>query len=131
MKKDRSVYKINSHPKFRTYGVNTSSTFTNNTSTGTLGFKQVEGDSMYTDYITRPEFEQHQRHMDSRFDAIDEKLDLTKESISSEIKNAISELKVEINKDKVTESKFRIGIAIPSIISVVSIIVTVLIAFFS
>ncbi|MGW7888591.1 hypothetical protein [Staphylococcus xylosus] len=89
------------------------------------------GDIMNNDYISRPEFELHQRHMDSRFDAIDEKLDLTKESISSEIKNAISELKVEINKDKVTESKFRTGIAIPSIISVVSIIVTVLIAFFS
>lgn len=126
-----NVYEINRHPKYKKYGGDSSRTYTSNKSTGTLGFQEVEVGNMSMDYITRPEFEQHQKNMDSRFDAIDDKLDLTKEAISSEIKNAISELKVEINKDKVTESKFKIGIAIPSIISVVSIIVTILIAIFS
>lgn len=77
---------------------------------------------MSTDYITRPEFEEHKKHMDSRFDGIDQKINSTKEVISKDIKNAVSELKIEINDKKVTSKRFWIGISVPAIISIVGVV---------
>lgn len=125
MKKSENVYKINSHPKFRTYGINTSSTFKSNNSTGTLGFKEVEVDSMNTDYITRPEFEQHQKHMDTRFDALEDKIELNNQILSKDIKEAVSKLKEEINDKKLTTNRFWLGISIPAIISIIGIIISI------
>ncbi|MEB8093519.1 hypothetical protein [Mammaliicoccus lentus] len=46
------------------------------------------------------------------------------------IKNAVSELKNEINDKKVTSKRFWIGISVPAILSLLSLIVTVLVAIF-
>lgn len=84
MKKNKNIYKINSHPKFRTYGINISSTFTSNKSTGTLGFKEVEVSNMSIEYITRPEFEQHEKNMNNRFDSLDNSNSSIEESVKEE-----------------------------------------------
>lgn len=88
----------------------------------------VGSDYMNTDYITRPEFQEHQKHLDTRFDGIDAKIALTKDVLSGDIKNAISELKDEINDKKVTSVKFWIGISVPAILSIISIIATFIVA---
>lgn len=88
----------------------------------------VGSDYMNTDYITRPEFQEHQKHLDTRFDGIDAKITLTKDVLSGDIKNAISELKDEINNKKVTSVKFWIGISVPAILSIISIIATFIVA---
>lgn len=122
MKKSDNIYVINNHPKYKQYGYNSTRMYTLNKQTGTLGFQEVEVDSMSTDYITRPEFEEHKKHMDTRFDGIDQKIDSTKEVISKDIKNAVSELKIEINDKKVTSKRFWIGISVPAIISIVGVV---------
>lgn len=73
---------------------------------------------MNNDYVTRPEFKLHQKHMDT-------KLNMLEKSLKSEIKTAISELKNEINDNKVTTTRFWIGISIPAIIGIVSLVVSI------
>nr|WP_263313919.1 hypothetical protein [Mammaliicoccus sp. Marseille-Q6498] len=85
---------------------------------------------MNNDYITRPEFNQLESRMNDRFNHLEDKITLTKELLTNEIKTAVIELKNEINEGKVTESRFKKGIAIPSILSVFSIIVSILLAIF-
>ena len=123
MTKSNNLYKINSHPKYRSYGGGNTRTYTSNKSTGTLGFQEVEVGNMSTDYITRPEFEQHQKHMDTRFDAIEDKVDLNKQILSKEIKEAVSSLKEEINNKKITTNRFWIGISVPTIMSIIGILI--------
>lgn len=72
---------------------------------------------MNSEYITRSEFQQHVINMNNRFDEINDKISLTKDVLSGEIKNAVSELKNEINDNKVTSKRFMIGISIPAILS--------------
>lgn len=83
------------------------------------------GDVMSNDYITRPEFELHQKHMDTRFDAIEDKMNLNKEILSKEIKEAVSIVKEEINDKKITTNRFLIGISIPAIISIIGILISI------
>lgn len=83
---------------------------------------------MNSEYITRPEFQQHEINMNNRFDAINDKISLTKDVLSGDIKNAVSELKNEINDNKVTSKRFWIGISIPTILSLLSMIITILVA---
>ncbi|CAG7913345.1 hypothetical protein SSCS72_01141 [Mammaliicoccus sciuri] len=83
---------------------------------------------MNSEYITRREFQQHEINMNNRFDAINDKISLTKNVLSGEIKNAVSELKNEINDNKVTSKRFWIGISIPTILSFLSMIITILVA---
>ncbi|WP_197272601.1 hypothetical protein [Staphylococcus sp. EGD-HP3] len=83
------------------------------------------GDIMNNDYISRPEFELHQKHMDTRFDAIEDKMNLNNEILSKEIKEAVSSLKEEINDKKITTNRFWIGISIPALISVIGIIISI------
>lgn len=124
MKKNENVHKINSHPKFRTYGINTSRTFTSNKSTGTLGFKEVEVSNMSMDYITRPEFEQHELNMNNRFDSLDKSNSDIEENVKEgkkELKEAIrtnksevlelvdTKIEASINKMKETQTKWFIG----------------------
>ncbi|WP_432756024.1 hypothetical protein WKW44_07045 [Staphylococcus saprophyticus] len=78
------------------------------------------------DYITRPEFEQHQKHMDTRFDAIEAKINLNNQILSKDIKEAVSSLKEEINDKKITTNRFWIGISIPAIISIIGILISIL-----
>ncbi|MFQ3801662.1 hypothetical protein [Staphylococcus xylosus] len=84
------------------------------------------GDFMSMDYITRPEFEQHQKHMDTRFDAIEAKINLNNQILSKDIKEAVSSLKEEINDKKITTNRFWIGISIPAIISIIGILISIL-----
>lgn len=77
---------------------------------------------MNSEYITRREFQQHEINMNNRFDAINDKISLTKDVLSGEIKNAVSQLKNEINENKVTSKRFWIGISIPAILSLLSMI---------
>ncbi|QHW38355.1 hypothetical protein GZH82_04375 [Staphylococcus ursi] len=63
---------------------------------------------MSLDYITRPECEQHQKHMDSRFDNVELRID-----------NAVKNLKEEINLEKVTSKRFWIGISVVLLICIV------------
>ncbi|MDK9870693.1 MAG: hypothetical protein L0L09_13860 [Staphylococcus equorum] len=104
------VYEINNHPNYKKYGGDSTRSYTSNQSTGTLGFQEVEVGNMSMDYITRPEFEQHQKHMDSRFDNVELK-----------INKAVTDLKEEISKEKVTTKRFWIGISVPAIISIVGV----------
>ncbi|UXV31231.1 hypothetical protein PYH58_09220 [Mammaliicoccus sciuri] len=83
---------------------------------------------MNSEYITRREFQQHEINMNNRFDAINDKISLTKDVLSGEIKNAVSEIKNEINENKVTSKRFWIGISIPIILSLLSMIITILVA---
>ncbi|MEB7067098.1 hypothetical protein NEM27_10455 [Mammaliicoccus sciuri] len=66
--------------------------------------------------------------MNNRFDEINDKISLTKDVLSGEIKNAVSELKNEISDNKVTSKRFMKGIIIPTILSILSLIVTILVA---
>lgn len=45
---------------------------------------------MNSEYITRREFQQHVINMNNRFDEINDKISLTKNVLSGEIKNAVS-----------------------------------------
>ncbi len=83
---------------------------------------------MNSEYITRTEFQQHVINMNNRFDEINDKISLTKDVLSGEIKNAVSELKNEISDNKVASKRFWIGISIPTILSLLSIIITILVA---
>ncbi|UXU84829.1 hypothetical protein MUA77_05415 [Mammaliicoccus sciuri] len=83
---------------------------------------------MNSEYITRSEFQQHEINMNNRFDAINDKISLTKDVLSEDIKNAVSELKNEISNHKVTSKRFWIGISIPTILSLLSMIITILVA---
>ncbi|MCJ1784476.1 hypothetical protein [Mammaliicoccus sciuri] len=60
---------------------------------------------MNSEYITRAEFQQHVINMNNRFDEINDKISLTKDVLSGEIKNAVSELKNEINDHKVISKR--------------------------
>ncbi len=77
------------------------------------------GDIMNNNYVTQEQFSEHKAHMDTRFD-----------TVQLQIKNAVSELKNEINDNKVTSKRFWIGISVPAILSLLSLIVTVLVAIF-
>ena len=66
--------------------------------------------------------------MNNRFDEINDKISLTKDVLSGEIKNAVSELKNEISDNKFTSKRFSIGISIPTILSLLSLIITILVA---
>lgn len=83
---------------------------------------------MNSEYITRTEFQQYVINMNNRFDEINDKIYLTKDVLLGEIKNAVSELKNEISDNKVTSKRFWIGISIPTILSLLSIIITILVA---
>ncbi|MEM5398033.1 hypothetical protein [Staphylococcus gallinarum] len=106
------VYEINRHPKYKKYGGDSSRTYTSNKSTGTIGFQEVEAGNMSMDYITRPEFEQHEKNMESNFEKVELKID-----------KAVNDLKEEINNKKITTTRFWIGICIPSLIGIAGILV--------
>ncbi|NHM75429.1 hypothetical protein G8Y85_08475 [Staphylococcus sp. 11007852] len=69
---------------------------------------------MSIDYITRPEFEQFEKRLDSKF-----------ENIELSIDNAVKNLREEIKHEKVTTKRFWIGITIPAVISVIGILVNI------
>ncbi|MCG2148485.1 hypothetical protein K4P71_09855 [Staphylococcus epidermidis] len=81
---------------------------------------------MNTNYITRPEFEQHEKHMDYRFDNVEGKIDDLKDEFCKDIKAAKNEIKLNINKEKVTTKRFWIGITIPAVISSASLLVSII-----
>ncbi|WP_426458393.1 hypothetical protein [Staphylococcus nepalensis] len=101
MTKSNNLYKINSHPKYRSYGGGNTRTYTSNKSTGTLGFQEVEVGNMSMDYITRPEFEQHEKNMNNRFDSLDN----SNSSIEENVKEGKKELKeaIRTNKSEILE----------------------------
>lgn len=82
---------------------------------------------MSVDFITRPEFKEHQKHMDARFDGIENKIELNNQIISKNINEAVSNLKEEISDKKLTTNRFWIGISIPAIISIVGILISIFI----
>ncbi|MEX6340836.1 hypothetical protein AB6E71_05580 [Staphylococcus arlettae] len=88
------------------------------------------GDIMNNDYVTSNEFKEFKNHIDTRFNNVDQSIVNTKEVLTTEIKNATLALKDEINKEKITDSRFKKGIAIPSILSGISIIVSIILAIF-
>lgn len=83
------------------------------------------GDIMNNDYLIKSAFEQHEKHMNTRFEAIEEKIDLNNKILSQDIKEAVSSLKEEINDKKITTNRFWIGISIPAIISIIGILISV------
>ncbi|QIH78322.1 hypothetical protein GTN30_06520 [Macrococcoides canis] len=44
------------------------------TSSNTLSYVSVGEGEMYDDFIRRPEFEEHKKHINTRFDSVEEKL---------------------------------------------------------
>ncbi|WP_241961304.1 hypothetical protein, partial [Staphylococcus gallinarum] len=86
---------------------------------------KVEVGNMSMDYITRPEFEEHKKHLDTRFDNLEDRIESNKVILSKDINVAVSNLKDEIAKDKVTTKRFWIGIAIPALISIAGVIVSI------
>lgn len=109
-----NTYPINNHPKFTDKKeINSLPRYYNSYNIRSVGNTLIsEVDTMSLDYITRPEFEQHQKHMDTRFDNVELKID-----------NAVKSLKGEINLEKVTSKRFWIGVSIPAIISLISIVI--------
>lgn len=91
-----NVLQINKNPRYKNYSINSNISYTKNKSTGTLGFKEVEVDGMSTDYITRPEFQQHEKNMNNRFDALDK----SNNNISENVKEGKKELQEEIKTNK-------------------------------
>lgn len=131
MTKPKNIYEINSHPRYKKYGGDSTRTYTSTSGTGTLGFQEVEVGEMSMDYITRPEFEQHEKYMEKRFDNVDDKIDNVKEVLSGEIQKAVLILEKNINEKKVTTGRFWLGITIPSVISIISIIVSIVLALYN
>ncbi|UXR29338.1 hypothetical protein MUA73_07930 [Staphylococcus simulans] len=79
---------------------------------------------MTIDYITRPEFEEHKNHLDTRFDSIETKIKHESELLREKIDKSTYKLKEEIQKEKLTAKRFWIGITVPSVLTVLSIIAT-------
>lgn len=125
--KKSDIYKINNHPKYKKYGRGHSRNYINNKSTGTLGFQEVGINNMSIDFITRPEFEEHQKHMDNRFDAIEDKMQLNNQILTNNIEEAVTNLKEEINDKKLTSNRFWIGISVPAVISISGILISIFI----
>ncbi|HEA4273861.1 TPA: hypothetical protein QHD34_001866 [Staphylococcus aureus] len=120
-----NVLQINTNPRYKNYSINSNSSYTKNKSTGTLGFQKVEGGNMSYEYITRPEFEEHKRHLDTRFDKVEDSIKKSQISLSKDIELAIKNLKDEINDKKLTSHRFWIGIAAPTVVSIIGIIIGV------
>lgn len=114
---------INDHLKYKETRI--TNNFFASISSGTVGYIGSEGDGMNTNYITRPEFEKHEKHMDYRFDNIERKIDDLKDKVNGDIKAAKNEIKLDINKEKLTTKRFWIGITIPALISMGSLIVSI------
>lgn len=110
------TFPINTHPKFsKGTRINSIPNYTGSyeiRGNGNLLISEV--DTMSIDYITRPEFEQFEKRLDSKF-----------ENVELSIDNAVKSLKEEIKNEKLTTKRFWIGIAIPSVISIVSILVNI------
>lgn len=121
MTKPKNIYEINSHPKYKKYGGDTTRTYTSTNGTGTLGFQEVEVGDMSMDYITRPEFEQHEKNMNNRFDSLDNSNSRIEENVKEgkkELKEAIrtnkseilelvdNKIEANINKMKETQTKW-------------------------
>nr|WP_315295385.1 hypothetical protein [Mammaliicoccus lentus] len=83
-----------------------------------VGNSYYGGDFMNNDYITRPEFQQHEKHMDKRFDLVESslsslKIDIKNESLqrsndSKELKKDIIELvdqKINSNINQMKDSQ--------------------------
>ena len=49
------------------------------------GFVNSGGGGNMDNYITRPEFEEHKRHLDSRFDNVQKDIEIAKNSVISKI----------------------------------------------
>lgn len=95
------------------------------------------GDIMNNDYLIKSAFEQHEKHMDTKFKNVDETIKTMDENIKSlkeEVKqlpnsltahinltaeNKINEKIKEINDNKITKKRFWIGIAIPAILVII------------
>ncbi|KTT58900.1 hypothetical protein [Staphylococcus epidermidis] len=123
-KNKSNLIAINDSPKYQKTKIKND--FKNFFSTGTIGYSEIEGDGMNTNYITRPEFEQHEKHMDYRFDNVEGKIDDLKDEFCKDIKAAKNEIKLNINKEKVTTKRFWIGITIPAVISSASLLVSII-----
>ncbi|MCW8324007.1 hypothetical protein MBG44_10060 [Staphylococcus aureus] len=120
-----NIAKINNHPQYYKYSVGGSKFYTSNSIGGNLAFKDVEDGNMSYEYITRPEFEEHKSHLDTRFDKVELSIQKSQISLSKDIEVAIKNLKDEINDKKLTSNRFWIGIAVPTLVSIIGIIIGV------
>ncbi|HCX2551074.1 TPA: hypothetical protein OZJ01_002587 [Staphylococcus aureus] len=120
-----NIVKINNHQRYDRYSVGGSEFYTSDSIGGNLAFKKVEGGNMSYEYITRPEFEEHKRHLDTRFDKVEDSIKKSQISLSKDIDLAIKNLKDEINDKKLTSNRFWIGIAAPTVVSIIGIIIGV------
>lgn len=91
-----NVYSINQNPYFIDSTKNKDVSFNEVSGTSALQYEKVKDDFMRNDYITRPEFNEHKQHLDTRFDIIDKN--------SEEVKEAIKDLQSDIN-EKLKENK--------------------------
>ncbi len=80
-------------------------------------------------YITRPEFEEHKRHLDSRFDGISKDITIAKDQILSKIAQDKKEEDKEREKDRKESEKERksdrkwfIGLTVATSMSLLGII---------
>lgn len=122
-KNKSNIIAINNDPRYKKTKIKND--FRKMFSTGTIGYSEIEGDGMNTNYITRPEFEKHEKHMDYRFDNVEGKIDDLKGKVNEDIKAAKNEIKLDINKEKLTTKRFWVGITIPALISTGSLIVSI------
>lgn len=123
---ESKVLHINDKPRYKNYSVAPKRTFTKNESTGNLAFQEVEVGNMSYEYITRQEFEEHKKHLDSKFEGINNQIDSTEESLKKDIQIAVKDIKEEINKEKITTKRFWLGLSVPAVLSAISIVVGIL-----
>lgn len=95
------------------------------------------GDFMNNDYLIKSAFDQHEKHMNTKFEHVDNTIKTMDENIKSlreEVKhlpnsltthinltvdNKINDRIKEINDNKITKNRFWIGIAIPAILVII------------
>ncbi|TDM24305.1 hypothetical protein [Macrococcoides canis] len=102
------------------------------TSSNALSYVNVGEREMYDDFIRRPEFEEHKKHLDYRFDTLEGKIssfssNLDKQSenlaknIELKIDNNLKNLKIELNEQAKITRRWFVG----TIVAIVGAIVAI------
>ncbi len=111
------TFPINTHPKFlKGTKINSVPNYSGSYAIRGNGNSLIsEVDTMSIDYIARPEFDQFEKRLDSKF-----------ENVELSIDNAVKSLKEEIKHEKLTTKRFWVGISVPAIIGLGSLVVSII-----
>ncbi|WP_414055183.1 hypothetical protein [Macrococcus equi] len=120
MKGYNNVHSLHDYPKYNKKIKNQSENKWSATTSNALNYTNVGDGYMYDDYIRRPEFEEHKRHLDHRFNSLDQKVDGLKNSIDNKNKelkdtillhmdNNLKDFKLELNEQNKVTRRWLIG----------------------